>query len=63
MAPLISDILALEKKYREALKAGAEFDVLKSIRVEIRRLKDQITESSNGVSGISSQPPFSLGVD
>ena len=47
--PLRMKISVLEKKYYEELESGAEFHVLKSIRAEIRVLKDQmkISEKSN----------------
>lgn len=39
-----------EKKYHHALQAGAEFSLLKDIRLIIRRLKQDIPEHSGAIS-------------
>ncbi len=40
------EIALLEKKYQQELKSGAVFHVLKSIRAEIRLLKNDLLNNS-----------------
>ncbi len=41
------EISLLEKKYREELSSGAVFRVLKSIRMKIRQLKNELQNASS----------------
>jgi hypothetical protein len=41
-SPLEQELLLEEKRYQEALKADAEFDVLKAIHQKIKQLKANI---------------------